>query len=297
MPFTPSYAVPEERRAYRQEAGRVGCLMLHGFMGSPASSRPMAAFLAERGITVHCPLLPGHGELLDKMHGIPYTDWLTEAEEALAQLRRQCDEIFIMGHSMGGALAAHLVHEYGDSRDDIRGLILLAPLYKVPSRAIHLLRVLRHLLPWLYPWRFQRFRWLARDRILDLHPDLDLEDPEVLAWLPEATRIPTGAVDEMRKVSDLGRAIWPQLSQPLLILQGEKDIAAHPNNARAIYENVNTVDKALHLFPDAGHELMRPFDPVHEEVWPLVYDFVRRRTRHPLPVPAAESSAAESSGW
>ena len=36
MPFNPTYSVPEDRRAYRLDGGSVGCLMLHGFMGSPA---------------------------------------------------------------------------------------------------------------------------------------------------------------------------------------------------------------------------------------------------------------------
>ena len=40
MAFEPSYEVPEDRRAYTLEAGPVGCLMLHGFLGSPISSRP-----------------------------------------------------------------------------------------------------------------------------------------------------------------------------------------------------------------------------------------------------------------
>ncbi|WP_246354762.1 alpha/beta hydrolase [Nocardioides ungokensis] len=39
----------------------LGVLLLHGFSGSPASMKPWAHALAERGYAVEVPLLPGHG--------------------------------------------------------------------------------------------------------------------------------------------------------------------------------------------------------------------------------------------
>ena len=46
MPFTPDYPVKPERQAYTEYArigdGHTGILMLHGYMGSPLSSREMA---------------------------------------------------------------------------------------------------------------------------------------------------------------------------------------------------------------------------------------------------------------
>ena len=287
MPFHPSYDVAGERRAYTFHGGPVGCLILHGFMGSPTSSRPMAAFLAERGVTVHCPLLPGHGELPDKLCSISRGAWLAEAEEAMAYLSEQCDEIFLVGHSMGTVLAAHLASH----NPDVRGLIMLAPLYQVPSRAIHLLRVLRYVMPWFYPWRVKQLRRLTRERILDLYPDLDLDDPEVQAWLPQATRVPTDAIDEMRKIADYGRLLWPQLTLPVLILQGEQDIAVKPGNTERISELLPAEDKVLHQFARAGHELMRPFEPVHKKVWPLVHTFIEQRATHEL-APAVPMAAA-----
>lgn len=278
MPYSPIYDVPQERRAYTFRRGPVGCLMLHGFMGSPLSSRPLAQYLARRDVTVHCPLLPGHGELPDKMYGIRRQAWIAEAEEALEEIRRRCDEIFIMSHSMGTVLGAHLASQNAD----IRGLIMLAPLYRPPSRLISTLRVLRYVMPWFYPWRVKRLRRLTRDRILDLYPDLNLEDPQVQEWLPEATRVPTGAIDEMRKMADMGRRLWPHLTLPALILQGEEDIAVEPQDTEKIYQMLGSRDKELHLFPQAGHELMRPFDPVHKKVWPLVHRFLAERAQHRL---------------
>ncbi len=288
MPFTPSYEVGDERRAYTFRSGPTGCLMLHGFMGSPISSRPMAQFLAQQGVTVHCPLLPGHGALPENMRGVRYQQWIAEAEEAFATLAGCCDETFIMSHSMGTVLAAHLARQ----QPEVKGLILLAPLYKPPSRLISLLRAARFVMPWFYPWPIKRLRRLTRERLLDLYPDLDLTDPQVRAWIPQATRIPTGAIDEMRKMADKGRRLWPQLNTPALLIQGGRDIAVKPGNTEAIFAMLPASDKALRIFPHAGHELMRPFEPVHRDVWTLVHTFIQERAaalspEAPAPAPTA----------
>jgi carboxylesterase len=274
MPFEASYFVPEDRRAYHIDAGPVGCLMLHGFLGSPTSSMPLAGFLSERGISMRCPLLPGHGELPNKLHQIPKQAWIDEAEEALEIIRQRCDEIFLMGHSMGTVLSAHLISK----NPDIKGIIMLAPLYDVPSRAIKITRYLRHFLPWFYPLRFSRLTKLVHERLYDFDPTLDLDDPAVHAKLPEMTKVPTAAIDEMRKMADIGRTLWPQIDVPALIFQGGRDIAVSPGNSESILDLLPNPDKKLLFFPRAGHELMRPFEPVHKEVWPAVYDFIRRRS-------------------
>ncbi len=75
MPFSLLHAVPDERKSYRLEGeGRVGVLMLHGFIGTPKSSRQMAHYLHKQGLTVYCPLLPGHGLYPDRLRGIRHHD-------------------------------------------------------------------------------------------------------------------------------------------------------------------------------------------------------------------------------
>jgi esterase/lipase len=119
---------------------------------------------------------------------------------------------------------------------------------------------------------------LVHERIHDFDPTLDLDDPAVQAKLPEMTRVPMSAIDEMRKMSDLGKGLWPKVDVPTLIFQGGLDIAVKAGNAQQIYDLLPNDDKKLHIFPKAGHELMRPFEPVHKEVWTAVYDFIRLRS-------------------
>ncbi len=274
MPFRPDYDVPPERRPYTLNGGRVGVLMLHGFMGSPLSSRALAGYLGERGITVHCPLLPGHGHWPDKLHRVPAAAWQAEAEEALTRLRALADEIFVMGHSMGNVLAAHLAIAH----DDVQGFVLLAPIYDVPDRRLRLMRLLRYVMPWLYPWRIGSMRPLVRERVLDFDPTFDFDAPDAAALLAARTRLPTGALDEMRRVVDAGRRLWPRVRVPALVLDGGHDIAVSDGSGARIVAALGSADKAHHHIAAASHELMRPKDPAHPEVWEAVYRFVRERS-------------------
>jgi carboxylesterase len=282
MPFTPDYIVSEERQSYTLPAtnlgprnGRIGCLMLHGFMGSPGSSRPMAEYLSANGITMHCPLLPGHGHYPDKLYKVSHKAWLAEAEEGLQKLRQICDEVFIIGHSMGTVMGAYLATKY----DYFRGMVMLTPLYELPDKRLRFMRFLRPVMPWLYPHKINSLQDLVRQRVRDFDPATDFDDPDVKARLPEMTRVPTSGLDEMVKMVKMGRNLWSELTLPVLIFQGGDDPAVPPGTIQKIYDLLPGKDKQLQTFPEAGHELMRPFEPVHTKVWQMIHQFFLEHSR------------------
>lgn len=274
MAFHVSDAIPPSRQPYTFEGNDVCCLVIHGFMGSPKSSRPMAEFLhAELGWTFYCPLLPGHGHLPYKLHRVSHRQWLAAAEAALATVRQRGRQIVLIGHSMGSILAAHLAVQAAD----IRALALIAPLHDVPSRVFHAMPLVRRLMPYLYPLRLPQIpNDVIMQRIHDFDPSIDLEDPAVKAWLPRGTRMPTSALDELRKMTRLGRKLYRKLSLPVLTLQAGADPAAPVENGEKVHAAIRAADKRYVLVAEAGHELMRPFDPAHETVWAEIRDFLRR---------------------
>lgn len=281
MPFQPDYEVPEARQAYtflgepREGWERIGCLILHGFMGSPVSSRPMGEFLARQGITVHCPLLPGHGNLPFQIHGHTGEEWLAEAHEAYQFLNQRCDQIFLIGHSMGAVLAAHLALAHRG----VCGLIFLAPLYKIPDWRLNFAAVGRHFISFVYPLRHDNVdREVFVGRVLDFDPTIDPEDPEVQEYLVEASRIPVDGIDEMRKMAARGRRLWSKIYQPALIFQGGNDPAVTPGNTEQLFQQLPAADKEMKFFPQVGHELMRPVEPIHIKVWQKAYEFVEEHS-------------------
>ncbi|WP_420628734.1 alpha/beta hydrolase [Candidatus Leptofilum sp.] len=290
MPFAPTYDVPAERRAYieparvENENGRIGLLMLHGFMGSPLSSHPMANYLAEHGVSVHCPLLPGHGHHPDKLRKIPRQAWLDEAEEAFEAVQGLYDELFLMGHSMGTILGAHLCLQ----NPDPRGLIMLTPFYDVPDDRLNLVKYLRYVMTWFYPHKMRSMRKLVRERVLDFDPTINFDDPEFQKNdLPKVSRVPIDALVEMVKMAAYGRTLWPKFTTPSIIFRGGHDPAVKPGTIDALYAVLPGPDKKLVTFEEAGHEPMRPFDPAHKELWSQALEFIRQHSKIGLPAVSA----------
>jgi len=89
----------------------LGVLLLHGFSGSPASMKPWAQFLGEKGYAVEVPRLPGHGTRWQDLNKVAWTDWYAEAERALDRLRDTTEAVVVGALSMGGSVALRLAEE------------------------------------------------------------------------------------------------------------------------------------------------------------------------------------------
>jgi len=124
--------------------GAVGVLLCHGFTGSPQSLRPWAEYLAAQGLSVSLPLLPGHGTTWQDLARTGSPDWYAETERALAGLRAQCSEVFVMGLSLGGCLALRLAECHGPG---VSGLVLVNPSLAADTRLFLLAPVLKYVLP------------------------------------------------------------------------------------------------------------------------------------------------------
>ena len=70
------------KRTSTRAASSTGVLLCHGFTGSPGSLRPWAEYLAEAGLTVSVPRLPGHGTTWQEMSRTRWEDWYAEADRA-----------------------------------------------------------------------------------------------------------------------------------------------------------------------------------------------------------------------
>src|SRR6266699_3032867 len=129
---------------YSHEGDRTGVLLYHGFTGSPQSLRPWAEYLAEAGLTVSLPRLPGHGTTWQEMAGTRWEDWYAEVDRSFDELHASTDEIFVMGLSMGACLALRLAELHGQA---ISGLVLVNPSITAETKLFLLAPVLKFLVP------------------------------------------------------------------------------------------------------------------------------------------------------
>src|SRR3954451_8659309 len=113
-----------EAEPFSHDGGPVGAVLCHGLTGIPGSMRPWAEGLAGAGLTVRVPRLPGHGTRWQDANKVTWQDWYDELERAFDDVRSRCEQIFVLGLSMGGTLALRLAQQRGA---DVTGVVVVNP--------------------------------------------------------------------------------------------------------------------------------------------------------------------------
>jgi carboxylesterase len=130
--------------SFSHDGDSTGVLLCHGFTGSPQSLRPWAEYLADAGLSVSLPRLPGHGTTWQEMARTRWEDWYAEVNRAFEELRGRSDQIFVMGLSIGGCLALRLAEMRGSA---ISGLVLVNPSVTADTRLFALAPALKLIVP------------------------------------------------------------------------------------------------------------------------------------------------------
>ncbi|MET9431997.1 alpha/beta fold hydrolase [Streptomyces sp. NPDC003036] len=236
---------------YRHEGGRVGVLLCHGFTGSPQSLRPWAEYLAARGLTVSLPLLPGHGTRWQDMQVTGWQDWYAEVDRELRALLTRCEQVFVFGLSMGGALTLRLAARHGDA---VRGIVLVNPANKVHGLAAHALPVVRHLIP-------------SRPGIVD---DIAKEGMTEAGY----DRVPLHAAHSVRRFFKIVDGELPQVTQPVLLLHSPQDHVVSPADSARILSRISSVDVREVLLEQSYH--VATLDHDAERIFEESYAFIGR---------------------
>lgn len=233
--------------------GDHGCLLLHGFTGSPGEMRGLGEHLAARGLTALGLRLPGHGGPPDELAVVRWRDWLAAAEDAYAYLAARCARVSLAGFSLGGALAILLA-----ARLPAHRLALLAtPVRLQGDWRINLLALVRHTTPWFYPLAQADFKDPAvRAQVARYAPEVDLDDPEVQARVRREARISLHAVDELRLALAAARAAMPLVRAPALVMHGRHDDVAPLDGPELIAGRLGGPAAGPVWWEDTGHQLL-----------------------------------------
>lgn len=254
-----------EHQSYLLPGGEPAALLLHGFPGTPAETRPLGEALQAAGWTVQGLLLPGFGPEIDRLGEYRYGDWVQATVQALRSLQAHHRPTLLAGFSMGAAVATVAA---ADAQPD--GLALLAPFSGAVGPIGAAMPVLRRLAPTIKPFRLFRPDFSnpqVRKGLATFLPGVDLEDPAVQRSLLEMT-IPLSIVDEVRLAGAASRQAAGSVRSAALIVQGENDRVVLPRTSRQFVYAFQP--PARYVEAAAEHDLLDANGPA----WPQIREAV-----------------------
>lgn len=235
------------------------CLLVHGFVGSHRDFSNLGEKLAACGLTVRMMRLPGHGTSPADFAYQPSGAMLRAVRQEYADLRAQYARVYLVGFSMGGALATLLAAE-----SDPDGLVLVAPYFGVNYQ-------------WYYILPAEKWNALMRHLIRFVpKPDwaIRLNDRSVLHQIFAYKFIPTGGVKQLVEIGLQARQpkVLGSIKCPVLLIHSSGDRAASFRKARKAYDAIGAPKEALWL-TRSNHHILWDYD--REESMTRIRGFLR----------------------
>lgn len=228
----------------------IGCLCIHGFTGAPYEVEPLAEYLTKHTDWVFSvPTLPGHGENLS-LKGIHFHQWIEHAETELKKLILKCDEVYVIGFSMGGMIASLLAAKY-----PVDKLVLLsaAAYYLNPKQIINEIKSM----------------------MIDSFKGNLFENELFQRYRRKIKGTPIAATLQFRRLVSTIKPLLPQVVVPTLIAQGDCDGIVPPKSAEYLYRTIGAKTKRLTYIKDSNHHICHCEEK--EALFSQVFDFLMDR--------------------
>lgn len=237
----------------------IGCLLIHGFTGTPDSMRQLGRQLADRGYTVLGPRLYGHATREEDLYRVHYQDWIASVEDGFHLLRPRSQRLIAVGLSAGGVLALLLAAHFR-----LEGVVALSTPYRLPKDPrLALARPLSLLWP----------------RVAKPHRDPNQkEHPPSLSY----AHYPTWAIAEFNDMLSEMRRSLPLVTAPTLLLQSRRDasVGVAADAMEAIHHSLGSRDKRMIWLEGESHVITR--DETRERVFKEITAFVAEVAAGPV---------------
>ncbi len=227
-----------------QERQAIAVVLIHGFSGYPGELIRPGMDLYEAGLDCFAPRLPGHGTSGDDFIASKAEDWVGTIYDAYANLSKEYKKVYLVGHSMGGAIAVTIADAFAVER-----LVLLAPALLIPAIPVCKLRLLRHFI------QRKKVVWKS-DPEYRFYYEGDEDDDEFLGSEYWSYTFPS-SVWELEKVRRQAVASLDNLKADTLVISGGLDKTVPQAASRLVIEKGKGNNKHLHI-PGASHFM--PYD-------------------------------------
>jgi acylglycerol lipase len=239
------------RRHWLATGETKGVLIIqHGLRDHSDNYDHLARKLVAAGFSVWAADLRGHARSAGpRVAPNPWHDYIDDFEQFIGIVRaaEPGKPIFVMGHSMGGAIVALTVAEKKPA--GVAGMILSAPVLNlgVPPFVISAIRLMGATAPSL--------------GVLKLDPKAFSTNPAIATALVKDDLVEQGA-GPARTASGLADGAADifdhigNLTLPILALHGTIDQLTAPSGSRALIELAPSTDKTLKIYDGFAHDLV-----------------------------------------
>lgn len=219
------------RKEYLLEGNDEGCLVIHGFTGTPAELRLLGERLHSKGYTVYGVRLKGHGTNVEEMEKCTYKDWIDSALEGYNLLKKRCKKVHVIGHSMGSLLALYIAENF-----DVDSVSALAPPLFNKNKAANFAFIIKY---------FMRYsEWEPRER-----PE------EEMKYLLGYNKVPIKSVDEFNKLNKVVKKNLSKIEAPLLIVYSTNDETVDVKSADYLNNSAKSKLKRICKLEKSGHNI------------------------------------------
>lgn len=195
---------------------KIGCLLVHGFSGTPKEMRWMGEFLAGEGFTVLGIRLAGHATRPEDLPRTRWQDWIACVEDGMHLLQNSCEQIFIIGLSMGGSLALTAAASFQPA-----GVITMSALYSLAADPR---------LPYL-----RLLSWFQPD--IQKGPP-DWHDLAAAKFHVSYPAYPTRSMAELVTLLKLMRSALAEIKVPVLLIHSRQDKGVPSENMQKIFNDL-----------------------------------------------------------
>jgi len=211
-----------------------GVYIIHGFTNTTYEVKELARYLGGQGYYTVANNLPGHGTTAEDCNRCKYTDWIEFVEHGVADMSSRCDNIYVIGISMGSVLALHLSSVF-----PLNAAVFAATVLQFKD--VISTRVLTPIFHKIIPFRDKRLSYSKTIRDTFNYYGYPV-------W-------PMSSVNEMRKLTNKVKKELSEVHCPALLIHAKQDRLSIKSNTSLVYDSISSKIKEKLIVKQADHNL------------------------------------------
>jgi len=232
----------------------IGVFLVHGFTGSPAEMVPFARRFEEKGFSVYCPRLAGHGTVIKDFENSTVDQWYQSAYDQYLEFKSRVKKTYLIGLSLGGQIATYLSYIVGCEK-----LALLSTPYDIPDKKMKYAKFLSF--------------FIKKIKTADEKPSVFSETgSKLMVNYSDSPYYYTKTIYQLYKSFKFFHYYIKKTNVPIFISQSELDPVSSFKSPQKIFNKSKASKiKQLKYLKKSSHVITLDYEA--EELFSMIYDF------------------------